>query len=75
MDSWLKALKLNEEINDFTGMATNLNGIGVAYIGQGDYQQAIDYFLQAKKLNEQMSLKEILTGQAHYYICSNILNA
>ena len=51
MEVFLKALKLSEKINYVNGISSSLNNIGLIYHKQGEYQQAIDYYLKAKQLN------------------------
>ena len=50
MESYLRALRINEKINDTGGIARNLHNIGVIYFNEEDYRQALNYLLKAKDL-------------------------
>jgi len=48
MEIYLQALKLNEKINNIDGIQRNYTNIGVIFNLQGDYRQALEYFLNLK---------------------------
>ena len=54
LDYYLKALKIDEELNDKSGMADILVNIGIFYKDQGDYPKALDYYFKALKIDEEL---------------------
>ena len=54
LDYYLKSLKIDEEINDKSGMADILVNIGIFYKDQGDYPKALDYYFKALKMDEEL---------------------
>ncbi|HEX7415425.1 MAG TPA: tetratricopeptide repeat protein, partial [Bacteroidia bacterium] len=54
LDYYLKALKIDEELNDKSGIANVLVNIGIFYKDQGDYQKALDYYFKALKIDEEL---------------------
>lgn len=57
IDCFLKALKLNESLNDKKNAAANLSNIGNLYSYQIDFVQALKYYLKALKINEELGDK------------------
>lgn len=51
IDFYLEALSMFEEIKDSNGQASTINSIGIAYLTLKRYQEAFDYFLQARDLD------------------------
>ncbi len=60
MDYYLKALTINENLNDSAGIATNSVNIGIIYYSQNDYRKALDYYLKALPLNKSLNSKREL---------------
>lgn len=52
MESYLRALRINEKINT-GGIAGNLGNIGLIYFQEEDYRHALNYLLKAKDLEEK----------------------
>ncbi|MCB9364930.1 MAG: tetratricopeptide repeat protein [Flavobacteriales bacterium] len=52
-----KSLKIREENNDTTGMATSLTNLGVIYLKQGDTIKALDYYSQGYELRKKTKSK------------------
>ncbi|HTE31771.1 MAG TPA: tetratricopeptide repeat protein, partial [Chryseolinea sp.] len=52
LDTYLKALKISEEIHDYKAISAGLGHIGDVYLEQGDYVKARTYFRRAKKIDE-----------------------
>ncbi|GAA4390879.1 tetratricopeptide repeat-containing sensor histidine kinase [Hymenobacter koreensis] len=50
----LQALQLNEQCNDYEGMARTLNQIGLLYFALEDYRPALSYFFRAKALYDDL---------------------
>jgi tetratricopeptide (TPR) repeat protein len=61
LEYYFKALKINEEIDDKQGEASNLGNIGIVYEEQGNYSNALEYYFKALKINEEIGNKQ---GQA-----------
>jgi tetratricopeptide (TPR) repeat protein len=66
-----KALDLNKQIANKTGIAASLNDLGRAYSLGPDYARALGYYEQALELNKPLSNKEqtarIFANMALYY--------
>ena len=58
LEYWLKALRINEELQNKAGTATYLGNIGSVYQNQADYPQALDYYFKALKLDEELGNKK-----------------
>ncbi len=58
LDFYLKALKLDEELGDKTGIAKRYGNIGLLYMGQEDYPQALEYLFKALKISEELRNKD-----------------
>ena len=58
MDYYLKALTINEKLNDSAGIATNSVNIGIIYYLQNDYNKALDYYFKALPVNKNLTAKE-----------------
>jgi len=54
LDYLLRALKIDEEQKNKTGIASRLGSIGSVYWNQGDYEKALDHYLKALKMNEEL---------------------
>src|SRR5258706_2819495 len=54
LDYYLKALKIDEELSNKTGIVKELNNIGIVYWNQSDYPKALDYYLKALKIDEEL---------------------
>src|SRR5258706_318588 len=54
LDYYLKALKIDEELSNKTGIVKELNNIGIVYWNQSDYPKALDYYLKALKIDEKL---------------------
>src|SRR5258706_540812 len=57
LDYYLKALKIDEELSNKTGIVKELNNIGIVYWNQSDYPKALDYYLKALKIVEKLGDK------------------
>ena len=57
LEYWLKALKIDKELNDKAGMGRRYGNIGVIYRNQSNYPQALDYYLKALKIAEELGYK------------------
>jgi len=57
LDYYFKALKLFEELDDKTKIATQLTNIGTVYHDQKDYQKALDYYFKALKIDKELGDK------------------
>ncbi len=64
-----KALKLQKEINDESGLAFSLNNIGAIYRNQGDILKALDYYHQSLIIQEKLQDKKAIA------ICLNNIGA
>jgi tetratricopeptide (TPR) repeat protein len=49
-----RALAINEESGDKSGITVNLSNIGVCYIDMGKYAQALAYFNRTLAINEEL---------------------
>ena len=72
MEYYLKALTINEDLNDSAGIATNSVNIGIIYFVQSNFDKALDYYFKALPLNTSLNtkreaqmkaLKEAMSGQ------------
>lgn len=52
VESYKKSLKINELINNQSGIAKAYNNIGETYRYRGNYGQALEYYLQSLKIGE-----------------------
>jgi serine phosphatase RsbU (regulator of sigma subunit)/tetratricopeptide (TPR) repeat protein len=59
-----KSLKIHEETNDKSGIATSLNNIGSIYRSQGNLYLALEYYQKSLTLQEELGDKE---GMASLY--------
>ena len=57
LEYWLKALKIDEELNNKKGISSRLGYIGIVYKEQGDYTKALDYYFRALKMKEELGDK------------------
>ena len=62
MDYYLKALSINEDLNDHEGIAINNVNIGIIYFQQGDYNKALNYYTRALTLNENSKNRKELAA-------------
>ena len=53
-----KALAISQDISYPKGSAKSLYNIGVLYYYKGDYKASLDYYLQSKKIFDQIKDKE-----------------
>ena len=51
---YLKALKINEELNDRKSIAAGLNNVGIIHYYQGENYKAFDYYMQALKIRKEL---------------------
>jgi len=58
LDYYQQSLTLCEGISDKSGMASNLNNIGVIYLKKGYYPKALDYYLQCLQIKEEIQDKK-----------------
>lgn len=68
LDYYIKSLKLREEIQDKTGMATSLLSIGSIYIKQKNYPTALDYCSKAMNVSKELGYPENIKSSA-YSLC------
>lgn len=54
IESWQKALKLDQEIDYRLGVANSLNNLGIVYGNLGEYSKAIDYFQQSLTIFQEI---------------------
>lgn len=47
-------LKIQQEVNDKSGIATSLNNIGLVFNKQGDISEALNYFEKSLKIREEI---------------------
>ena len=57
LDNGEKALRINEELGNKLGQASNLLNIGSIYYFQGDYPKTLDCCIRALKINEEYGNK------------------
>ncbi len=57
LDFYLKALKIDETLNNNKGIAKHLGNIGNVYVGQGNYTKALDNYLKALKIDDGLDNK------------------
>jgi tetratricopeptide (TPR) repeat protein len=57
-----KAIKIAEQLDDLSNIATYLNNMGIIYYTRGDYSEAMSRFRRAQKINEK---KRDILGIAH----------
>jgi len=60
-----KALAMSQKNEERSVHAATLNNIGRVYQNQGQYSQALKYYLQALRINKELQLNEKTPGQAH----------
>jgi tetratricopeptide (TPR) repeat protein len=60
---YLKALKIDEGLNNKKGIASRLGNIGIVYKQQGNYPKALEYYLKALKIGEELEDKNIIATQ------------
>jgi len=63
LDYHLKALKIDQELNNINGIAKRLGNIGIVYSDQCDYVKALDYYFKALKINEDLGDKKEIAGK------------
>jgi serine phosphatase RsbU (regulator of sigma subunit) len=63
LEYYLKALKINEGINDKKGIAKNIGNIGIVYYDQRDYDKALEYYFRSLKLREELGNKSYIAIQ------------
>ncbi len=61
LDHYLKALKIDENLQDKNEMANVLVNIGILYKDQGDYSKALDYYFRALKIDNELLEQALLT--------------
>ncbi len=57
LEYYSKALKINDEIGNKDGIATNLGNIGIVYRNLSDYHKALEYYKKALYLSEEIGEK------------------
>ncbi|MEO5572373.1 MAG: tetratricopeptide repeat protein, partial [Bacteroidia bacterium] len=62
LDYYFKALKIDEDIQNKSGIARHLDNIGLAYWSQRNFSKALEYNFKALKLSEEINYNE---GIAH----------
>ncbi|MBE9051098.1 CHAT domain-containing protein [Nostocales cyanobacterium LEGE 11386] len=60
-----QALAISTELAESSWEAVTLNNIGRVYQNQGQYSQALSFYLAALPINKELSLQEKIPGQAH----------
>lgn len=60
-----KALAMSQKNEERSVHAVTLNNIGRVYQNQGQYSQALKYYLQALRINKELQVNEKTPGQAH----------
>ena len=55
---YTKSLKIQQEINDESGMASSLNNIGLLMQHKGDIPQSIEYLSRSLKMHEKLRQKD-----------------
>lgn len=55
-------MAINEKVGDKKGISYCLNNIGAIYKEWGNYDKAIEYYLEALKINEEMGNKELMAS-------------
>jgi adenylate cyclase len=58
LDYGQRSLKINEEVGDKRGSATNLLNLGSIYLAHGNYNNALNNYLQSLKLFEEIGEKK-----------------
>lgn len=58
LEYFFKALKINEQINERTGIAQNFGNIGIIYKTQKDYTNALVYYSKALAMFEMLNNKD-----------------
>jgi len=59
---YLKALKINEELNDRKSIAAGLNNVGIIHYYQGENYKAFDYYMQALKIRRELGDEKGIAG-------------
>ena len=54
---YLKALKMDEELENKQGITRHLGNIGAVYAELKDYPKALDYYFRAMKIDEELGYK------------------
>lgn len=79
MELLLQSLKINEKINNHSGLIDNFNAMVMAYNALGDYRTALKYAFQAKALseahNDKRGLSLALLRLSGTYRLSGILDS
>ena len=57
MNCYLKALSLNQEMNNKQGVGNCYNNIGIIYDDQSNYPKALEYYFKALKIYEEIKNK------------------
>lgn len=57
---YLQSMKINEKLNNETGIRRSIGAIGTVYVHQGDFGQALEYTFRAKALAEKQGNKRAL---------------
>ena len=57
LEYYFKALKMDEELGNKNGIASDLGNIGVIYDEQGNYAKALEYYFKALKICEEIGDK------------------
>jgi len=66
LDYYLKALKINESLNNKSGIAHNLGNIGNLFYTQSEFEKALGYYERALKIEQEL-LKGSLTEEKARY--------
>lgn len=61
LDHYGRAQKIDEEIHNANGIASNLGNIGSVYKSMGQYEKAVEYQLQALKIFEETGNKQAVS--------------
>ncbi len=70
IENYEKALTIDRELGDKSGIAGTLNNIGLAYNEKSNFPQALAAFYEALKINEETDNKEWIVGnQNNIAIC------
>ncbi len=62
LDSYQKALEINEQTGNIQGQGNNLNNIGLVYYSIFDYPRALEYYQKTLRINERTGNKNNLAN-------------
>jgi len=62
LEYYFKALKMDEEMDNKSGIAADLGNIGIVYRNQGDYPKALEYYFKALKMRKELGAKNLIAS-------------